>query len=90
MPSQELIDKQNSEPLKSMRAAYLKWEAAQRQRGVPLMAYAPPCCGAVHHTPFPAEGERQWDSLWICAGCGEMFMKIVTHDAVRLLKPEGV
>lgn len=81
---------EQNQQLVRQREQYKVWLGRQQAAGRSLLGYATPCCGTIHHTPHPAEGERQWDSLSVCMGCGTMFMKIVTHDKVQLLTPEAV
>ena len=75
--------------LEVQREKYMVWLSRQQAAGKPLAGYATPCCSTLHHTPYPAPGERAWDTLFTCMGCGEMFMKIVHSDKrVQLLRPE--
>lgn len=78
-------------PVTPAMLAYKKWFDLQVATGRPLQAYATPCCGLVLHTPYPAPGERQWDSLHTCPSCVTMHMKIVHADRrVQLLSLEDL
>jgi len=59
-----------------------------RAKGVTLLPYVVPCCGATLESRDNTSGGR-WTTMAQCPECGGMYMKITTAGKVEALVPES-
>ena len=64
-----------------------EYNARLRAKGIKLLPYVVPCCGATLESRENTEGGR-WTTLARCPECGGLYMKITTTEGVTALVPD--
>lgn len=73
--------------LADLKARTLEYNARLRAKGVTMLSFVVPCCGATAESRAADEGGR-WTTGATCIECGGMYMKITTADKIEALVPE--
>ncbi|GGP27044.1 hypothetical protein [Silvimonas amylolytica] len=66
---------------KSIKAKYNEQNFKLRQRGIKLVPYKAPCCGATLEGQLAGLGE-EWEAVSTCPECGELYMKYTSHTQI--------
>lgn len=74
--------------LTDLRRRHEAYMIAWRQSGKETRTYDTPCCGKELETTAPSNGET-WDSLTTCPWCGDLHMKSVSRESVRVARVGG-
>ena len=67
--------------IKAVKAKYIENNFKLRQRGVRLVPYKAPCCGAQLESQL-AGLDEEWEALTTCPECGELFMKYTSNTKI--------
>ncbi|KPC53769.1 hypothetical protein [Amantichitinum ursilacus] len=67
--------------IKETKAKYLEQNFKLRQRGIRLVSYRVPCCGATLEGRL-ASAMEEWESVATCPECGELYMKYTTDRKI--------
>lgn len=65
------------------------YNARLRAKGVTMLAYKVPCCGATLESRAADAGAR-WSTLATCTECNGMYTKISTSEEIKALMPEAL
>lgn len=71
--------------IKEIKAKYIENNFKLRQRGIRLVSYRVPCCGAKLEGQLAGPME-EWEAMVTCPECGELYMKYTTDRKITAEK----
>lgn len=72
--------------LQVLRDRYYEYISTMRAGGGHLREFTAPCCQTLTQTLAPEDSDV-WNTTCSCPWCGELYVKIVSHEDVKAFTP---